>query len=221
MPTHTTAIVIPGYGFNDENRIFRERTSGSTRTRWVSEYSEHRRPATRQRGICSSSLEQAGPDFSKARVTAENRALEIVQEGCFLPAPAQSTEVINTRGIGAFCQLRGDPLIGVFGADADARGGDDDDVAVGEIGERVDFVATVDGEGAAAEEEEGDVRAEAAGDADEASERDALFCEAKHGDHRGCGVTGAAAEAAGHGDDFFEARVDAAGVVQLFDHRGD
>ncbi len=78
MPTHTAAIVIPGYGFNRENRIFRERTSGSTRTRWVSEYSEHRRPATCQRGICGSSLEQFGPDFSKARVSAENRTLEIV-----------------------------------------------------------------------------------------------------------------------------------------------
>ena len=66
------AILFPGKSFNDENRIFRKRTSGSARLRWVSEYSEHRRPATRQRGICGSSLEQSVPDFSEARMTAEN-----------------------------------------------------------------------------------------------------------------------------------------------------
>src|SRR5580698_7073591 len=102
MPTHTAAIVIPGDGFDSENRIFRERTSGSTRTRWVSEYSEHRRPATCQRGIRGSSLEQFGPDFSKARVSAENRTLKVVQERRFLPPQPRAADLTILGGSARF-----------------------------------------------------------------------------------------------------------------------
>src|SRR5580698_10088102 len=116
MPTHTAAIVIPGYGFNDKNRIFRERTSGSARTRWVSEYSEHRRPATRQRGICCSSLEQSVPNFFQARMTTEDRPLEIIRKARPLPAPAQSAEPPNFRGFRSFCQFCRNPLEGVLRA---------------------------------------------------------------------------------------------------------
>src|SRR5580698_604814 len=218
MPTHTAAIVIPGDGFDSENRIFRERTSGSTRTRWVSEYSEHRRPATCQRGIRGSSLEQFGPDFSKARVSAENRALEVVQERLFLPAPAQSAELNDIRGFSPFCQLFGDPLVGVFGADADLSRRDDDDVAVGKIRERIDFVAAIYGEGAAAEKEKGNVGAEAGGDGDQARERNFAFGETHHADQRSGCVAGAAAEAARDGDYFVKVRIDAIGEAEFGAH---
>src|SRR5580700_4267469 len=115
-PAECPGIIFPGNSFDDENRIFRERTSGSARTRWVSEYSEHRRPATRQRGICGSSLEQSVPDFSKARMTVEDRPLEIIRKACPLPAPAQSAEPPNFRGLRAICQFRRNPLKGVLGA---------------------------------------------------------------------------------------------------------
>src|SRR4029077_8625660 len=101
-PAECPGIIFPGDSFDDENRIFRKCTSGSARTRWVSEDSEHRRPATRQRGICSSSLEQSVPDFSEARMTPENRSLKVVRDR-FLTAPAQSAEPPNFRGFRAFC----------------------------------------------------------------------------------------------------------------------
>src|SRR5580698_5952431 len=143
MPTHTAAIVIPGYGFNDENRIFRERTSGSARTRWVSEYSEHRRPATRQRGIRGSSLEQSVPNFFESRMTAEDRPLEIIRKACPLPAPAQSAEPPNSRGFWAFCQFRRNPLEGVLGAYADIARRHDYNPLLRRIGQRIDFLAAV------------------------------------------------------------------------------
>ena len=95
-PAQCAPILFPGKGFDDENRIFRERTSGSARLRWVSEDSEHRRPATRQRGICGSSLEQSVPDFSESRMTAENGRLEIVREPapCRLQHRAQNPQIL-------------------------------------------------------------------------------------------------------------------------------
>ena len=101
-PAQCAAILFPGKGFNDENRIFRERTSGSARLRWVSEYSEHRRPATRQRGICGSSLEQSVPNFSESRMAAEDGPLEIVREPapCRLQHRAQNPQIL--WGFGRF-----------------------------------------------------------------------------------------------------------------------
>ncbi len=67
------------------------------------------------------------------------------------------------------------PTVGVLGADADAAGGDDHDVALREIGQRVDFVAAIYGQGAAAEEEKGHVGAQAGGDFDQSRQRQARF----------------------------------------------
>src|SRR6201986_1536829 len=86
-PAECPGVIFPRNSFDGENRFFRKCTSGSARTRGVSEDSEHRRPATRQRGICGSSLEQSVPNFLQARVTAENGLLEIICKP-FLPAPA-------------------------------------------------------------------------------------------------------------------------------------
>src|SRR5271163_348796 len=104
-PSHGAAIFFPGKCFHGEDRIFRERTSGSARLRWVSEYSEHRRPATRQRGFCGSSLEQSVADFSESRMMAEDGSFKIVRNPA-LPAPAQSTELPNVRWFRAVCQFR-------------------------------------------------------------------------------------------------------------------
>src|ERR1700721_4143903 len=100
-PAECPGIIFPGDSFDDENRIFRKCTSGSARTRWVSEDSEHRRPATRQRGICGSSLEQIRPDFSESRMSAENGPLTVIRDP-FLPAPAQSAEPPD---LGAFARV--------------------------------------------------------------------------------------------------------------------
>src|ERR1700730_6794761 len=97
-PTKCPAIALPRNSFDDENRICRELSGGSARLRWVSEDSKHRRPATRQRGICGSSLEQSGPDFPESRMAAEDRPLEIVRDAHPLPAPAQSAEPMNFMG---------------------------------------------------------------------------------------------------------------------------
>src|SRR5215472_521338 len=75
---HGAAIPFPGNSFRYENRVFRERTSGSARARWVLEYSKHRRPATRQRGIRCSSLEQSVPNLFQARMAAKNRPFKII-----------------------------------------------------------------------------------------------------------------------------------------------
>src|SRR5580704_16896979 len=150
-PAECLGIIFSGDSFDDENRIFRKCTSGSARTRWVSEDSEHRRPATRQRGICGSSLEQSVPNFLQARITAENGLLEIVRNPS-LPAPAQSAEPPNFRGFRAFCQFRRKPCVGVFRAHADVSSGDDNDGSPGRIGKRVEFVTTIHRQSAATEE---------------------------------------------------------------------
>src|SRR5580700_1476209 len=149
-PAECPGIIFPGNSFDDENRIFRKRTSGSARTRWVSEDSEHRRPATRQRGICGSSLEQSVPNFLQARITAENGLLEIVRNPS-LPAPAQSAEPPDFRGFRAICQFRRNPLVSVFRAHADDSRRNDNDGLLARIGKRIDFVATIHRNSAAAE----------------------------------------------------------------------
>src|SRR6201999_1572465 len=75
--------------------------------------------------------------------------------------------------------------------------------------ERVDFVAFVDAEGAAAEEEEGDVGAERSGDFDETLQREVLAGESEVAEQSCGGVAGAAAEAAAGGNFFVEIDLDA------------
>ena len=61
-----------------------------------------------------------------------------------------------------------------------------------DVSERVDFVPLVYAEGAAAEEEEGDVGAERGGDFDEAFEREAFAGELEIAEEGCGGVAGAA-----------------------------
>ena len=72
---------------------------GSTRLRWVSENSKHRRTATRQRRFRCSLLEQFPPDTAEARVPPENRSLEIIREAasCGLQQRAQKPHSLETR----------------------------------------------------------------------------------------------------------------------------
>src|SRR5271170_1196470 len=158
-PAKCPAILLPGKSFDDENRIFRERTSGSARLRWVSEYSEHRRPATRQRGICGSSLEQSISNFLEARMAAENGPFEIIRDRS-LPAPAQSAEPPNSIGFRQPCQFRGEPFVSVLRADADVARRNDEDGLRRRVGQGVDFVAAIDGQRAAAEKKERHVRSQ-------------------------------------------------------------
>ena len=91
----------------------------------------------------------------------------------------------------------------------DALGRDDEDGVFFHVVERVDFVAFIDAEGPAAEEEEGDVGAERGGDFDEAFEGDALAGELEVAEESCCGVAGAATESAAGGDFFVEVDFDA------------
>src|SRR5580698_5315003 len=142
-PAECPGVIFPGNSFDGENRIFRECTSGSARLRWVSEDSEHRRPATRQRGICSSSLEQCVPNPFESRMMAEDGALEIIRETCSLPAPAQSAEPPDFRGFCILCQFRRNPFVGVLGGHADVVRGDDQDGFFRRVRKWVDFVAAI------------------------------------------------------------------------------
>src|SRR3984893_15755856 len=74
--------------FASEGQVVRKPNSGSARHRWARENSKHRRTATRQRGFCSSSLEQLPLDSIKPGMPSENRPLEIVRKAAFLRAPA-------------------------------------------------------------------------------------------------------------------------------------
>src|SRR6201987_2470128 len=182
-PTECPGVIFPGDSIDDENRIFRKRTSGSARTRWVSEDSEHRRPATRQRGICGSSLEQSVPNFLQARMTAENGLLKIVRNPS-LPAPAQSAEPPNFRGFCAFCQFRRKPSVGVLRAHGDISRRDDDDGLRRCIGKRIDFITAIHRQSTAAEEKERNIGAKACSNFHQAFKRKLFLCKTHYADHR-------------------------------------
>src|ERR1700723_3918945 len=179
-PAECPGIIFPGDSFDDENRIFRKCTSGSARLRWVSEDSEHRRPATRQRGICSSALEQCVTNFTETRKTAEDGSLEIIRETASLPAPAQSAEPPDFRGFCSLCQFRRNPLVGVFGADADVARRDNQDGSLWNIWKRINFVAPRDSQGTSSEKEERNVSAQTCGDLHQARQRHLGFRQAHH-----------------------------------------
>src|SRR5216684_7675777 len=81
-------IPVARNGLANEGLIVLKPDSGSARHRWAREYSKHRRTATRQRGFCSSSLEQLPFDAIKPGMPPENRPFEIVRKAASLRAPA-------------------------------------------------------------------------------------------------------------------------------------
>src|ERR1700693_1758369 len=169
-PTKCPAIALPRNSFDDKNRIFRELSGGSARLRWVSEDSKHRRPATRQRGIRSSSLEQSVPNFSEARMAVNDRSLQNVRDPS-RPAPAQSAEPPNGRGSRAVCQFRRNPLVGFLRAHPHVSRGNDENDPLRPIGQGIDFVAAADCQRAASEQEEGHIGTQARGNFDQSLER--------------------------------------------------
>jgi len=97
----------------------------------------------------------------------------------------------------------------------DALRCDNEDGVFFDVGERVDFVALVYAEGAAAEEEEGDVGAEQGGDFDEALERETFARELEITKEGGCGVAGTASEPATGGDFLVEVDLNAGADFQF------
>src|SRR5713226_5884526 len=85
---HQTSVPVARDSLANEGLIVRKPNSGSARHRWARENSKHRRTATRQRGFCSSSLEQLPLDSIKPGMPPENRRLEIVRKAASLGAPA-------------------------------------------------------------------------------------------------------------------------------------
>ena len=114
-----------------------------------------------------------------------------------------------------------DPAKGFRGGDVDTLRRYDEDGVFFDVGERINFVAFVDAEGAAAEEEERDVGAERNGDFDQAFEGDAFTRELEITKERSCGVAGAAAESATGGDFFVEVDLDAGVDFQFVTERID
>src|SRR5229473_283364 len=97
---HQTSIPVARDSLANEGPVVRKPNSGSARHRWARENSKHRRTATRQRGFCSSPLEQLPLDSIKPGMPPENRPLEIIRKAASLRAPAQSTEPPKFRVFG-------------------------------------------------------------------------------------------------------------------------
>src|SRR5437667_5269871 len=85
---HQTSVPIARDSLANEGLVVRKPNSGSARHRWARENSNHRRTATRQRGSCSSSLEQLPLDVIKPGMPPENRSLKIIRKAASLLAPA-------------------------------------------------------------------------------------------------------------------------------------
>src|SRR5208282_6537411 len=85
---HFTNVPVARECLANKGLIVRKPNSGSARLRWARENSKHRRTATRQRGFCSSSLEQDPLDLRKTGVTPEDGAFKIVGKTCSQRAPA-------------------------------------------------------------------------------------------------------------------------------------
>src|SRR5580692_7588070 len=149
---HFTNVPVARECLANKGLIVRKPNSGSARHRWARENSKHRRTATRQRGFCSSSLKQGPLDLSKTRVTPENGHLEIVRKAASLRAPTQSTEPPKFRVCGPFCQRQRagfQPAVSVERGDLDVARRNDEHRKLGDVGKRVDFVATADTQGTA------------------------------------------------------------------------
>src|SRR5437899_12619992 len=90
---HPTSVPVARDGLANEGLIVRKPNSGSARHRWARENSKHRRTATRQRGLCSSSLEQFPLDLIKPGITLENRSLEIIRKTASLRAQGRTQKL--------------------------------------------------------------------------------------------------------------------------------
>src|ERR1700719_4067380 len=77
-PAQFTAVFCPRKSRAEKNLVLRKCPSSSARLRWVSEYSKHRRTATRQRGPCSSLPKQLPLDRSQSGISREDGRLKIV-----------------------------------------------------------------------------------------------------------------------------------------------
>src|SRR5260370_4774181 len=75
---HQTSEPVARDTLADEGLLVRKPNSGSARHRWARENTKHRRTATRQRGFCSSSLEQLPLDSVNPGIAPENPCFEIV-----------------------------------------------------------------------------------------------------------------------------------------------
>src|ERR1700680_3210052 len=179
LPAPRPGAVCPREGFSNENLVPWKRPSGSARLRWVSENSEHRRPATRQRGFCGSFLEQPGLDLSQPRKPRENGRLEIIRGAFLQRAPAQSAETPYSMGRHALCQLRTHPAVGVARAHAGFMRGDDDHVAFLTVRQRVNLVPPAHSQRPASEEKERDIGAQPGGDLHKPLQRDLLARQAE------------------------------------------
>src|SRR5215471_8262836 len=156
-----TAIGIARDGLANKSLIERKPNSGSARLCWARENSKHRRTATRQQGFCRSVLKQFPLDFSQTGVLLEDRFFEIVEKRTALQAPGKSTEPVKFRGSSRVCQLRRiQPAISIGGCDLNGLRRNDEQVAVRNVGERIDLVAFSDAERSSTFQEERDIGAE-------------------------------------------------------------
>src|SRR5262244_3580981 len=150
-----TAIGIARDGLADKSLIERKPNSGSARLSWARENSKHRRTATRQQGFCRSVLKQFPLDFSQTGVLLEDRFFEIVAKRTALQAPGKSTEPIKFRASCEVCQICcAKPAISVGCGDVNGLWRNHQQMALSEVGQRIDLVAFADAHGAAALQKE-------------------------------------------------------------------
>src|SRR5262249_40784028 len=148
-------------------------------------------------------LKQFPLDFSQTGVLLEDRFFEIVAKRTALQAPGKSTELIEFRISGIVCQLCGvQPAIGVGACDVDRLRRNDEQVALGDVWQRVNFIAFSDAERAATLEEEGNVCAEARGNGQKPFPRQSFLDQPQIADQSRGRITGATAHAASRRDGF-------------------
>src|SRR2546421_42712 len=80
-------ICGPRENLANEGGIVRNPNSGRARHGWAGKTTNPRRTAPRQRGFCSSSLEQFLLDLTKPGMPLENRPLEIIRKTASRRAP--------------------------------------------------------------------------------------------------------------------------------------
>src|SRR5271157_847607 len=186
-------------------RINRPRRLWSSADTWPAKVSRRRRPGhaeTRQRlgapllgsgklqtppnryppaRLLTPSTEQPALDLRKPGMTPEDRRLEIVLEALFLRAPTQSTEPKQFMVRRRFCQRsqfrRMQPAVGIRRRHVDLFRRNNQQRALLDVRQRIDFVALAYAQRAPAKQKERHIGAKLRGDLQQPHRLDSLACE--------------------------------------------
>src|ERR1022692_366419 len=110
----------------------------------------------------------------------EDGRLEVIQEANVLRAPTQSTERPYSMGLGALCQLRSQPAVGVGRADGYVVRRDDQNRVMRAVWQGINFVSASDAQCAPSVKEKWHVCAQAGAYFDQAVGGNFLFRQPHH-----------------------------------------